>query len=121
MPINRRYPLEALLAACRNYPLLPRRKLTFEYILIDGLNDSPANARQLAELLRPIKSKINLIPFNPHEGSDFKRPAEHTIFQFQKILQNADYTTIIRQSKGTDISAACGQLHAKTFIRSKTA
>lgn len=121
MPINRRYPLEALLAACRDYPLPPRRKLTFEYILIDGLNDSPAQARQLAALLRPIKAKINLLPFNPHEGSDFRRPAEHTVFQFQKILQDADYTTIIRQSKGTDISAACGQLHAKAFIRVKTA
>jgi 23S rRNA (adenine2503-C2)-methyltransferase len=121
MPINRKYPLEELLAACHNYPLLPRRKLTFEYILINGLNDSPAQARQLAKLLRPIKAKINLLPFNPHEGSDFKRPDESRVFQFQKILQDADYTTIIRQSKGTDISAACGQLHAKAFIRAKTA
>jgi 23S rRNA (adenine2503-C2)-methyltransferase len=121
MPINRKYPLEELLATCRDYPLPPRRKLTFEYILIEGLNDSPAQARQLAKLLRPIKAKINLLPFNEHEGSDFKRPAEPRIFQFQKILQDADYTTIIRQSKGTDISAACGQLHAKAVIRAKTA
>ncbi|MFH0724975.1 MAG: 23S rRNA (adenine(2503)-C(2))-methyltransferase RlmN [Pseudomonadota bacterium] len=121
MPINRKYPIETLLAACRHYPLPPRRKLTFEYILIDGLNDSPVNAKQLATLLRPIKAKINLIPFNPHDGSDFKRPAEQTVFKFQKILQDADYTTIIRQSKGTDISAACGQLQAKASIRAKTA
>jgi len=121
MPINRKYPIEQLLAACREYPLPPRRKLTFEYILIEGLNDSPLQARQLAKLLRPIKAKINLLPFNEHEGSEFKRPAEHRIFQFQKILQDADYTAIIRQSKGTDISAACGQLHAKSIIRAKTA
>lgn len=121
MPINRKYPLGQLLAACRDYPLAPRRKITFEYILIKGLNDSPNHARQLARLLRPIKAKVNLLPFNPHSGCDYQRPSNETVLQFQKILQDAKYITIIRQSKGSDISAACGQLHAKARITTKTA
>lgn len=121
MPVNWRYPLEDLLEACRKYPLPPRRKITFEYILIDGLNDSDAHARKLVSLLRPIKAKVNLLPFNVHEGSDFKRSSDETVLRFQKILQDAGYTAMIRQSKGTDISAACGQLHAKAFVKVKTA
>jgi 23S rRNA (adenine2503-C2)-methyltransferase len=121
MPINRKYPLETLLKACRDYPLQQRRKITFEYILIDGINDSLENAQQLVALLRPIRAKINLLPFNPHEGSAFRRPSENKILEFQKVLQHAGYTVIIRQSKGTDISAACGQLYAKMKIKANTA
>lgn len=112
MPINRKHPIEKLLDACRGYQLQPRRKITFEYILIKGINDSPEDANHLAKLLRPIKSKINLIPFNEHEGCSFKRPAESVINDFREILVSNNYTVIIRHSKGQDISAACGQLRA---------
>ncbi len=113
MPINRRYPLEDLLAACRRYPLAPQRRITFEYILLAGINDSPADASRLAALLRPIRAKVNLIPFNEHSGSEFRCPDEDTILTFQKILVDRRYTAIIRRSKGRDISAACGQLRAR--------
>ncbi|NOX21323.1 MAG: 23S rRNA (adenine(2503)-C(2))-methyltransferase RlmN [Nitrospirae bacterium] len=110
MPVNRTYPINELLEACRKYPLEPRRRITFEYILIKDVNDSPADASRLAELLRGIRAKINLIPFNPHRELEFKRPSERAILRFQKILTDRGYTAIIRKSKGIDISAACGQL-----------
>ncbi len=110
MPINRKYPIEELLEACRLYPLKPRRKITFEYILIKGINDSPEDAGRLAKLLKPIKAKINLIPFNEHSKSDFKPPDSSVVLKFQKDLNNYGYSAIIRYSKGQDISAACGQL-----------
>jgi 23S rRNA (adenine2503-C2)-methyltransferase len=113
MPINRKYSIETLLETCRRYPLAPGRRITFEYILIKGINDSKKDAGRLAELLRPIRSKINLIPFNSHDGCQFERPDEAVIHQFQDILLNQNYTVIIRRSKGQDISAACGQLRAK--------
>jgi 23S rRNA (adenine2503-C2)-methyltransferase len=113
MPINRKYPIEKLIDACRRYPLKPRRRITFEYILIKGINDSLEDAKRLVKLLRPIKAKINLIPFNEHEGSDFLRPEESVIHKFQEILHQNNYTAIIRHSKGRDISAACGQLRGK--------
>jgi 23S rRNA (adenine2503-C2)-methyltransferase len=87
--------------------------MIFQGQLIKGINDSPKDAEQLAKLLRPVKAKINLIPFNEHPGSDFKRPEEKAILAFQDVLANKNYTAIIRYSKGTDISAACGQLSAK--------
>ena len=117
MPINRRYPLEILLEACRKYNLQPHRRITFEYILIKGINDSNADARRLALLLRPIRAKINLIPFNEHRGSDFKCPAESVIESFQQILIDQNYTVMVRRSKGQDISAACGQLAAKRDLQ----
>ena len=112
MPINRIYPIEKLLAACRRYPLKPHRRITFEYILIKGVNDSAADARRLAALLSKVKAKINLIPFNPHAACRFDRPEEVVIEQFQQILLSKHYTVIVRRSKGQDISAACGQLRA---------
>ena len=112
MPINKKYPLENLLEACRHYPLAPRKRITFEYILIQGINDSPEDALRLTKLLRPIKAKINLIPFNEHPGSLFQRPDEKTILKFQDILIQHHYTAMVRSSKGQDISAACGQLRA---------
>jgi 23S rRNA (adenine2503-C2)-methyltransferase len=114
MPINRTYPLDMLLETCRQYPLPAGRRITFEYILIQGINDSPEDARRLARLLQPIRCKINLIPFNPHEGSGFQRPTEETILTFQEILLRKHFTVIIRRSKGEDISAACGQLRARS-------
>lgn len=112
MPINRKYPIKKLMEACEQYPLPNRRKITFEYILIKGMNDSDEDATRLIELLRPIKAKINLIPFNEHKGSEFKRPSDDMVRNFQKILSDNGYTTIVRFSKGRDISAACGQLGA---------
>lgn len=114
MPINCRYPLEKLLEACRTYPTAPGRRITFEYILIKGINDSENDARRLAKLLRPIRCKINLIPYNPHQGCDFDRPSEEVIQAFYKVLFAKDYTVIVRRSKGQDISAACGQLRARS-------
>jgi 23S rRNA (adenine2503-C2)-methyltransferase len=114
MPINRTYRLEDLLEACCRYPVARGRRLTFEYILIKDVNDSEADAERLAKLLQPIRCKINLIPFNAHEGCDFERPAEAVIAKFQQILLDKNYTVIIRQSKGQDISAACGQLRARS-------
>jgi len=113
MPINRTYPIEKLLEACRMVELKPRQKITFEYILIKGVNDANENAKRLSELLKPIKAKINLIPFNEYPGSDFKRPDESRIKQFRDILVKNNYTVITRYSKGRDISAACGQLSVK--------
>lgn len=113
MPVNRKYPLSRLLSACREYPLAPRRRITFEYILIKGVNDSLDDARRLTGLLRGIPCKINLIPYNEHDGSDLERPTATAIRAFQEILQDAGYTALQRTSKGVDISAACGQLRGK--------
>jgi 23S rRNA (adenine2503-C2)-methyltransferase len=114
MPINRKYPLATLLEACRSYPLPPGRRITFEYILIKKVNDTLEDARRLARLLQPIRCKVNLIPFNPHEGSGFERPTEETILAFQEVLLRKHFTAIVRHSRGQDISAACGQLRART-------
>ena len=113
MPINKKYPLKALLEACKQFNMKPRNKITFEYILIKGVNDSDDHALRLVKLLAPIRAKVNLIPFNEHPGSDFKRPSNNRIHAFLKILLDKDMTAIIRKSKGDDILAACGQLRAK--------
>lgn len=113
MPINKKYPIEKLLDACRQYHLKPRKRITFEYILLKGINDSTKDANRLVKLLRPVKAKINLIPFNEYEGSIFKRPEESVVNRFLEILHRYGYTATIRLSKGQDICAACGQLRAK--------
>ncbi len=110
MPVNRRYPLEEVLAACRAFPLPRHRRITFAYVLLDGVNDSPDQARQLARLLRGFKAKINLIPFNPHPRLPFKTPPPARINAFQEILREAHYPVFLRESRGADIAAACGQL-----------
>lgn len=112
MPVNKKYPVKILLDACRKFPLSPRRRITFEYVLLKGLNDSPEDAGRLIKLLRGIPSKVNLIPFNPFKGSEFKRPDDDRVLEFQDILIDAHMTAIIRKSKGQDILAACGQLKA---------
>ena len=112
MPINNKYPIEKLLDACRRYHLKPRRRITFEYILLKGINDSTKDANRLVKLLRPVKAKINLIPFNEYEGCLFRRPEESVVNHFLEILHKNGYTAIIRHSKGRDICAACGQLRA---------
>ncbi len=113
MPINDTYPIETVIEACRKYPLRPGRQITIEYILLKGVNDAPDTARQLASLLHPLRAKINLIPFNPFEGSPYERPDDKTILAFQEILREKHYTVLIRRSRGSDISAACGQLRVK--------
>lgn len=110
MPVNDRYPLKDLLNACKKYPLAPRQKITFEYILMAGVNDSARDAKNLVRALNGIKAKINLIPFNEFPGSEFRRPPEERIHAFLQILLDKGYTAIIRWSKGEDIGAACGQL-----------
>ncbi len=111
MPINRTHPIEQLLEACRKYRLQPHRRITIEYILIKGINDSEADALRLVRLLRQLKCKINLIPLNPQPESPLQRPSEAVIERFLQILIDNHYTAIIRRSKGQDISAACGQLY----------
>lgn len=113
MPVNRRYPLAELMKACRQFPLPPTQKITFEYILIRGVNDSQADAKRLVKLLHGIKGKVNLIPFNEHAGSDFKAPDETTIRSFQSYLLDRQIVAVRRAGKGQDISAACGQLKGK--------
>jgi 23S rRNA (adenine2503-C2)-methyltransferase len=110
MPINRSFGLAALMAAARRYPLAPRQRVFFEYVLLDGVNDGPEDARALARLLRGVRAKVNLIPFNGWEGSDLARPPLPRILAFQSILLDAGITTTVRWSKGEDIGAACGQL-----------
>ncbi|AJE03827.1 23S rRNA (adenine(2503)-C(2))-methyltransferase RlmN [Geobacter pickeringii] len=113
MPINRRYPLRDLLDACRRFPLPGRRKITIEYVMIKGVNDSPDDVKRLVKLLSGIPSKINLIPFNEHEGCAFKSPDQQTVDQFHSFLLAKHFTVITRSSRGADISAACGQLKGK--------
>lgn len=113
MPVNRTWDVEALLAACREYPLANRRRIMFEYTLIAGLNDADADARLLARKLAGIPCKINLLPCNEAPGLPFRRPAEERVAAFQQILWQAGYTVLLRTSRGDDISAACGQLAGK--------
>jgi len=110
MPINKKYPISVLIDALRHYPLEKTRRITFEYVLIDGLNDTPEDAKRLIKLLRGIPSKINLIPFNEYPGSGMKPPSEEKTLSFQRILISSGMTAFIRKSKGSDIMAACGQL-----------
>ena len=110
MPVNRKYPLRELLAACRDYPMPGRRMLTFEYILMAGVNDSPADAEKLARLLRGVRCKLNLIAFNEFPGAPYRTPTPETVSAFQQVLLDRHYTAILRASRGRDILAACGQL-----------
>lgn len=112
MPINKTYPIEDLLQACREFPLRQRRRITFEYVLLKDINDSLEDARRLAKLLRGIPCKINLIPFNPDPHLPYERPSEERIQAFQEYLYRKHYTAIVRYSKGLDVGAACGQLAA---------
>lgn len=110
VPINRRYPLKVLMATLRAYPLPSRRRLTFEYVLIDGVNDRPEDARELVKLLRGLRCKINLLPLNEAPAIPFHRPSRERVETFQRILKAAGLLTTIRESRGMDISAACGLL-----------
>jgi 23S rRNA (adenine2503-C2)-methyltransferase len=110
MPVNRIYSIRALIDACRQYQMPRRRRITFEYILMDGVNASIEDARRLARLLRGLRCKINLIAFNEYPGSEFRTPPRDTINAFRSFLIAQQFTAILRASKGADILAACGQL-----------
>ena len=110
MPINRRYPLATLMAMCRSLPIPQRRRITFEYVMLAGVNDSLDDAARLVHLLRGIRAKVNLIPFNPFPGADFACSPARTILRFQEQLLAHNVHATIRHSRGRDIQAACGQL-----------
>ncbi len=110
MPVNRKYPLKLLIEACRNYPLRNWEHLTFEYVMLGGVNDAPEDARRVARLLAPLKSKkVNLIPWNPGE-LPYKESQAQTIETFRRILTEREVPTFVRYSRGRDVMAACGQL-----------
>lgn len=113
MPINKRWNIQALLGACRAFPLKQRRRITFEYVLLDGVNDSEADARRLSKLLRGIRCKLNLIPFNPHAYSPFAAPRPEAVARFKEIVGKSGIGSFVRSSRGDEISAACGQLGAE--------
>jgi 23S rRNA (adenine2503-C2)-methyltransferase len=109
MPINRKYPLRDLLAACREYPLRPWEQLTFEYVLLGGFNDSVEDARRVARLADGLRAKVNLIPWNPGE-LPYRAPEPERVEEFRRVLAEKGLPAFVRYSRGRDISAACGQL-----------
>ncbi len=120
IPMNRRYPVKELMQALRAYPLPKRRRITIEYTLIDGVNDSLEQARELTEILRGIPSKINLIPMNPITASELRAPAAESVRKFQDVLAAAGYSCFVRTRRGDEVAAACGQLAmADDLVRKK--
>jgi 23S rRNA (adenine2503-C2)-methyltransferase len=119
VPLNRKYPISELLAACKRYLQNKDRKesVTFEYVMLDGVNDSEQHAHQLVALLKNISAKVNLIPFNAFEGSGYQRSSQHAIDKFSKVLMNNGIVVITRRPRGEDIDAACGQLAGKVVDR----
>lgn len=113
MPVNRRYPLGAVLEAVRKIPLRSGRRVTAEYVLIGGVNDSEQDARELAALFAPARVKVNLIPYNPHELSDFRPPRPESVDRFREVLVARGIQVMTRQRRGADIEAACGQLRGR--------
>ena len=119
MPVNKKHPLEDLLAACRRYlKVAPRDFITFEYIMLGGINDSPEQARELVHLVKTVPCKFNLIPFNPFPDSDLKKPDRARVLEFCSILNSAGIVTTVRKTRGDDIAAACGQLAGE--VKDKT-
>jgi 23S rRNA (adenine2503-C2)-methyltransferase len=110
MPLNRKWNLERLISAARDFPLRNREKLTFEYVLLDEVNDAMENARELVELIRGVRAKVNLIALNPGPGIEFQTPARERVLRFQNILMAAGVPVFVRRPRGRDIYAACGQL-----------
>lgn len=110
MPLNKKWNLEMLIAAARDFPLRTREWITFEYVLLEGVNDCPENAKEVAELLRGLRCKVNLIALNPGPGIDFTTPSEERVVAFQKILRETGIPAFVRRPRGRDIYAACGQL-----------
>jgi 23S rRNA (adenine2503-C2)-methyltransferase len=120
MPINDAYPIATLLDACREYlEVSPRDFITFEYVMLAGVNDAPEHARELVQISRGVRCKINLIPFNPFPGSPFGRSVTERIRRFADILQRAGLTVTTRKTRGDDIAAACGQLAGDVADRTR--
>lgn len=120
VPINQKYPLRELMDACRRYlKKAPRDFVTFEYVMLDGVNDSDAHARELLELTRTVPCKFNLIPFNPFPGSPYRRSPATCIRRFAEILMNAGVVTTTRKTRGDDIDAACGQLAGQVLDKTR--
>jgi 23S rRNA (adenine2503-C2)-methyltransferase len=119
MPVNRKYSLAQVIDCCRSLPIPRRKRITFEYVLLRGVNDSEQHARELAKLLRGIPSKVNAIPFNPHPGSEFLRPTNESIARFQNVLHDAGMQINVRRPRGDDIQAACGQLQGEEVGRER--
>jgi len=121
VPLNRKYPIEELLNACRRYPgTTKHNRITFEYVMLKGINDSPAEARELVRLIKGIPAKINLIPFNYWPGAPYERSTDKAIENFARILVNAGYASPVRRPRGEDILAACGQLKSLSERVSKS-
>jgi 23S rRNA (adenine2503-C2)-methyltransferase len=110
VPVNRKYGLADLVEACRRFPLKRRARITFEYVLLDGVNDSLEDARRLVRLLNGLRAKVNLIPLNEAAGIAFGRPSDRRVDAFARALAERDVTVSVRRSRGRDIRAACGQL-----------
>jgi 23S rRNA (adenine2503-C2)-methyltransferase len=120
VPINKKYPLAELMAACKRYiEKAPRDFVTFEYVMLDGVNDSPDHAKQLVELCRDVPCKFNLIPFNPFPNSGYQRSKTEAIHHFRNILMQAGFIVTIRKTRGDDIDAACGQLAGKVVDKTR--
>ncbi len=119
MPVNKKYPLGMLMDTLKSYPLAPRQRITFAYTLIHGINDSQSHALKFARLIKGINSKVNLIAFNPYPGCEFQSPSRERVERFQSILIKQNLTVMIRESRGRDIDAACGQLHAHMVDNNK--
>lgn len=115
MPVNRKYPLAALLEACQAFKLPRNRRIAFEYVMLKGINDTEKDAARLWKLIKGIKSKVNLIPFNPFSGTDLMRPSDKQVEVFQELLASKGMTVMVRKSRGADICAACGQLRGKVL------
>ena len=113
MPVNRKYSLEQLFDCCRNLPLPRRKRITFEYVLLGGVNDALEDAQALCQVLRGVPSKVNLIPFNPHPGSEFHRPTDEAVKRFRQVLFDHQLQVNVRRPRGDDIAAACGQLQGQ--------
>ena len=122
VPLNRKYPIEELMAACQRYPAATNsRRITFEYIMLRGINDSDADARELVRLIRGLPAKVNLIPFNPWPGSDYLPSTRERLAKFAKIVMDAGFSAPIRMPRGQDILAACGQLRTESERQRKSA
>ncbi|MCB1828289.1 MAG: bifunctional tRNA (adenosine(37)-C2)-methyltransferase TrmG/ribosomal RNA large subunit methyltransferase RlmN, partial [Coxiellaceae bacterium] len=114
------YPLAELMAVCRDYfANEPRRKVIFEYVMLDQVNDQPEHAKQLIKLLKSIKCKINLIPFNPFPNTQYQRSSDAAIVRFKNLLSQAGYVTTVRSTRGDDIDGACGQLAGEFIDRTR--
>lgn len=117
MPVNRKYSLQQLMDCCRSVPIPRRKRITFEYVLLRGVNDSADHAGQLCELLQGVRCKVNVIPFNPHPESIFRRPRDSEVERFQEVLSGRGVQVNVRRPRGDDIQAACGQLQGDELLK----